>query len=328
MPSARRSFLQRPAWLLGLALAAALGTAHAQDYPNKPVRILVPFPAGGAVDIIARLMSADMSRSLGTNVIVEPRPGASGNIAMGAAAKAAPDGYTLVLASASLAINKSLIKSTPFDPRADFTPLALVAMVPSLLVVNPAFGATSVNDLVARVKANPGSVNYGSNGVGTTQHLAATAFAQRTGAQITHVPYKGVDQLVPDLISGRIQMSFNNVASVQGQLRAGTIKALAIGRATRWSGMPDVPTYAEAGIGGLEYSSWVALLGPAGLPAPVVDKLSRAVATALGNPETREKIQAGGNEVVGGTPAALATFLAEEIDKWSRTIAAAGVQPE
>jgi len=328
MPQSRRSFLQRPAWLLALTLATALGTAHAQDYPNKPVRILVPFPAGGAVDIIARLMSADMSRSLGTSVLVEPRPGASGNIAMGAAAKAAPDGYTLVLASASLAINKSLIKSTPFDPRADFTPLALVAMVPSLLVVNPGFGATSVNDLVARVKANPGSVNYGSNGVGTTQHLAATAFAQRTGAQITHVPYKGVDQLVPDLISGRIQMSFNNVASVQGQLRAGTIKALAIGRATRWNGMPDVPTYAEAGIGGLEYSSWVALFGPAGLPPGVVDKLSRAVAVALGNPETREKIQAGGNEVVGGTPAALATFLAEEIDKWSRTIAAAGLQPE
>jgi tripartite-type tricarboxylate transporter receptor subunit TctC len=280
------------------------------------------------VDIIARQMTVDLASSLGQSVVVDNRPGASGNIAMGAAAKAAPDGYTLVLASASLAINKSLIKSTPFDPRKDFTPVALVAMVPSLLVVNPAFGATSVTDLVARAKANPGAVNYGSNGVGTTQHLAASAFALRTGAQITHVPYKGVDQLVPDLLSGRIQMSFNNVASMQGQLKAGTLKALAIGRATRWSDMPDTPTYAEAGIGGLEYSSWVGLFGPAGMPQAVVDKLSKAVAVALANLETRAKIQASGNEVAGGSPAELSAFLAEEISKWSKTIAAAGLQPE
>jgi tripartite-type tricarboxylate transporter receptor subunit TctC len=317
----------RRALLLALMTATA-GAAWAQDYPTRPVRILVPFPAGGAVDIIARLMSDDIARSLGGSVVVESRPGASGNIAMGAAAKAAPDGHTLVLASASLAINRSLIKSTPFDPQRDFTPIALVAMVPSVLVVPATQGASSVADLVARARAQPGAVNYGSNGVGTTQHLAATAFAQRTGAQITHVPYKGVDQLVPDLVSGRIQMSFNNVASVQGQLKAGTLKALAIGRATRWSGMPEVPTYAEAGIGGLEYSSWVALFGPAGLPPGVVDKLSRAVAVALANPQTRERIQAGGNEVVGGTPAELSAFVTAEIDKWSRTISAAGLQPE
>ncbi len=317
----------RRALLLALMTATA-GAAWAQDYPTRPVRILVPFPAGGAVDIIARLMSDDIARSLGGSVVVESRPGASGNIAMGAAAKAAPDGHTLVLASASLAINRSLIKSTPFDPQRDFTPIALVAMVPSVLVVPATQGASSVADLVARARAQPGAVNYGSNGVGTTQHLAATAFAQRTGAQITHVPYKGVDQLVPDLVSGRIQMSFNNVASVQGQLKAGTLKALAIGRATRWSGMPEVPTYAEAGIGGLEYSSWVALFGPAGLPPGVVDKLSRAVAVALANPQTRERIQAGGNEVVGGTPAELSAFVTAEIDKWTRTISAAGVQPE
>ena len=317
----------RRALLLALMTATA-GAAWAQDYPTRPVRILVPFPAGGAVDIIARLMSDDIARSLGGSVVVESRPGASGNIAMGAAAKAAPDGHTLVLASASLAINRSLIKSTPFDPQRDFTPIALVAMVPSVLVVPATQGASSVADLVARARAQPGTVNYGSNGVGTTQHLAATAFAQRTGAQITHVPYKGVDQLVPDLVSGRIQLSFNNVASVQGQLKAGTLKALAIGRATRWSGMPEVPTYAEAGIGGLEYSSWVALFGPAGLPPGVVDKLSRAVAVALANPQTRERIQAGGNEVVGGTPAELSAFVTAEIDKWSRTISAAGLQPE
>lgn len=315
---------------LVFAIAAPLfaAAALAQEFPSKPVRILVPFPAGGAVDIIARLMAPDMSASLGASVVVENRAGASGNIAMDAAAKAPGDGHTVILASASLAINKSLIKATPFDPQKDFTPVSLVAMVPSVLVASKSLPAESVAELIAHARANPGTLNYGSNGTGTTQHLAATMFRLRTGADITHVPYKGADQLVPDLVSGRIQLSFNNIASVQGQLKAGNIKALAVGRASRWSGMPQVPTYAEAGIGGLEYSSWVALFGPAGLAPAVVDKLHRATVAALGNPQVREKIQAGGNEVAGGTPAALAAFLAAEIDQWSKAIAAAGLKPE
>lgn len=310
------------------AVAAFPLQVAAQEYPNKPIRILVPFPPGGAVDIVARLLATDMSSFLGTNVVVENRGGASGNIAMDACAKAANDGYTVLLASASLAINKSLIKATPFDPQKDFTPISLVAMVPSVLVANKALPVNSVAELVAYAKANPGTLNYGSNGLGTTQHLAATMFKLRTGADITHVPYKGVDQLVPDLVGGRIQLSFNNIASMQGQLKAGSIKALAVGRTSRWSGMPQVPTYVEAGIGGLEYSSWVALFGPAGLAPHVVDKLHRATAAALSNPQIREKIQAGGNEPVGGTPAALASFLATEIEQWSKAIAAAGLEPE
>lgn len=314
--------------LLALATLAVALSVHAQDYPSKPVRILVPFPAGGAVDIIARLMANDMAASLGGSVVVENRPGASGNIALDATAKASADGYTLVMASASLAINKFLIKATPFDPLKDFTSVALVAMVPSVLVVNKSLPIDSVAALVTYSKAHPNAVNYGSNGIGTTQHLAATAFAQRTGADITHVPYKGVDQLVPDLVSGRIQMSFNNVASIQGQLTAGTVKPLAIGRANRWAGLPQVPTYSEAGIGGLEYSSWVALVGPAGLPPAVVQKLNRAVTAALTNPQVRDRIQATGNEVVGGPASDMTKFLASEVENWSKAIKTAGLQPE
>ena len=171
-------------------------------------------------------------------------------------------------------------------------------------------------------------MNYGTNGIGTSQHLAASVFRLRTGADITHVPYKGADQLVPDLVSGRIQLAFYNVASVQGQLKSGSVKALAIGRSSRWSGMPQVPTFAEAGIGGLEYPGWVALLGPAGLAPPMVDKLHRAAVKALENPQNREKIQASGNEIVAGSPAALAGFIASEIEQWNKAIAAAGLKAE
>lgn len=311
-----------------LALGAIAPLAQAQEFPNKPVRILVPFPAGGAVDIIARLMSSDMATSLGTSVVVENRPGASGNIAFDAVAKAPGDGYTLIMASASLAINKSLIKATPFDPRKDFTPIALIAMVPSVLVVNKDLPVKTVQELIAYGKANPGTLNYGSNGNGTTQHLAATMFSLRNGVGITHVPYKGVDQLLPDLVSGRIQMSFNNVASMQSQLTSGNIRALAVGREQRWAGMPQLPTYTEAGIGGLEYASWVGLLGPAGLPPVVLDKLGKAVTVALANAQTRERIEAGGNELKASSPVAFSTFFNQEIDNWAKAIAAAGLKAE
>ena len=302
--------------------------ATAQDYPNRPIRILIPFPPGSVVDIIARLMATDMSGMLGSSMIVESRAGASGNIAMDAVAKAPGDGYTLLLASASLTINKALIKATPFDAQKDFTPISLVAMVPSVLVASKSLAANTVAELIAIAKTNPGVLNYGTNGIGTSQHLAGSMFRLRTGADITHSPYKGADQLVPDLVSGRIHLAFYNVGSVQGQLKNGSVKALAIGRSSRWSGMPQVPTFAEAGIGGLEYPGWVALLGPAGLAPPVVDKLYRAAIKALDNRETREKIQASGNEIVAGSPAALAGFIAGEIEQWNKAIVAAGLKAE
>ena len=321
-------FLPRLLRLLLAFLPLFAAPAIAQDYPNKTIRIVIPFPPGSAADVIARLLANDMSTPLGTSVVVESRAGASGNIAMDTVAKAPGDGYTLLLASASIALNKTLIKATPFDPQKDFAPISLVAMVPSVLVVSKTLPANSVAELITYAKANPGALNYGSTGIGTTQHLAATMFQLRTGTQIAHVPYKGADQLVPDLVSGRIQLSLNNIPSVQGQLKAGTLKALAIGRSTRWPGMPQVPTYAEAGIGGVEYSGWVALFGPVGLPPQVQDKLNRATVAALNNPQVREKIQAGGSDPAGGSTAALANFLAAEIDQLGKAAAAAGLKPE
>ena len=302
--------------------------ASAQEYPNRPMRILIPFPPGSAADLIARLMATDMAAMLGAGVVVESRAGASGNIAMDAAARAPADGYTLILASASLSINQALVKATPFDAQKDFTPISLVAMVPSVLVAGKSLAVNTVAEMIAAAKANPGALNYGTNGIGTSQHLAASMFRVRTGADITHVPYKGADQLVPELVSGRIQLTFYNVASVQGQLKSGSVKALAIGRGSRWAGMPQVPTFAEAGIGGLEYPGWVALLGPAGMALPIVDKLHRAAVKALENPQYREKIEASGNEIVAGSPAALAGFIASEIGQWNKAIAAAGLKAE
>ena len=327
MKPRKRLFKQLGLFMVATAAALPLQVL-AQDYPNRPIRILIPFPPGSAADLIARLMATDMAASLGSSVLVESRAGASGNIAMDAAAKAPADGYMLVLASASLTINKSLIKATPFDARKDFTPITLVAMVPSVLVAGKSLPAGTVAELIAYARANPGVLNYGTNGIGTSQHLAASMFRLRTGADITHVPYKGADQLVPDLVSGRIQLAFYNVASVQGQLKAGGVKALAIGRSSRWSGMPQVPTFAEAGIGGLEYPGWVALLGPAGMAPPIVDKLHTAAVKALENPQNREKIQASGNEIVAGSPAALAGFIASETEQWNKAIAAAGLKAE
>jgi tripartite-type tricarboxylate transporter receptor subunit TctC len=322
---------RRAVCLASVALAAAGRSAgalaQASGYPTKTVRMLVPFPVGGAADIVARMIAADMSASLGQSVVVENRSGASGNIAMDAAARSAPDGYTILLASASLAINKSLIKATPFDPQKDFTPISLVAMVPSVLLVPGSLPVKSVSEFIAWAKSRPEPVAYGSNGVGTTQHLAATMFGQRTGVKLNHVPYKGVDGLMPDLIAGRIQMSFNNVASALPHLRSGALRALAMGLPKRWPGLPDVPVFAEVGLADFDVSSWVGLFGPAGVPAPVVARLERAAIDSVARTETRERIVTGGNSPVGGTAAELGKFLAGEIDHWRRAIEGAGVTP-
>ena len=302
--------------------------SRAEEFPSHAIRMLVPFSVGGAADIVARLLAKEMSTTLGQPVVVENRPGASGNIALDAAARSAPDGYTIVLGSASMAINPTLIKATPYDSQKDFTPISLVAMVPSVVVVPKSLPVDSLADLIALAKAKPDSINYGSVGIGTTQHLAAATLALRAGIKLTHVPYKGADALMPDLIAGRIQMSFNNVASARTHLQSGALKALAIGLPKRWTGLPDVPTFSEAGLPDLEVSSWVALFGPAGLPAKVVASLERAAIAAMVSEPTREKVLSGGNEPVGGTSAELAKFLAAEIDHWNKAIETAGAKPQ
>ncbi len=325
----RRRVLRLLVALPASVTAATPGRVLAQEpWPSRPIRLLVPFPVGGAADIVARLLAADMTASLGKPVVVENRAGASGNIAMDAAARSAPDGYTILLASASLAINKSLIKATPFDPEKDFTPISLVAMVPSVLLVPASLPVRTLDELVRLAKEKPGTVNYGSNGVGTTQHLAAVMLGLRTGADLTHVPYKGADGLMPDLIAGRIQMSFNNVASALPYLKAGTLRALAVGLPDRWPDLPDVPTFEQAGLTDMEVSSWVGLFGPAGLPPDVTAKLQAAVSGSVSRPEIREKILTGGNLPVGGTAPELRKFVSDEIVRWRNAIDASGARPE
>jgi len=331
---ARREALARTARLalqLPVAVSALGMTARAfaqsADFPDKTIRLLVPFSAGGAADVIARILASDMSASLGQSVIVENRPGASGNIAMGAVARASSDGYTLLMGSASIAINKALIKATPFDPQADFTPVSLVAMVPSVLLVPGSLPVATVKELIAYAKASPDTFNYGSNGVGTTQHLAAVMLGLRTGLNLNHVPYKGVDGLMPDLISGRIQMSFNNVASALPHLKSGALKALAMGLPERWLALPDVPTFAEAGLADFDVSSWVAVFAPADLAADRLSRLEASVRASIAKPETREKILTGGNLPVGGSAADLKSFLATEVKHWRDAIEASGATP-
>ena len=308
-------------------LASRAGAQPATDFPTRSVRMLVPFPVGGAADIVARLLAADMGATLRQSVVVENRVGASGNIALEATARAPADGYTVVLGSASIAINPFLIKATAYDPRKDFTPIAMVAMVPSALLVSGSLGVNTLAELIALARSKPGEIAYGSNGVGTTQHLAAVMFAQRAGITLNHVPYKGADALMPDLVAGRIQMSFNNVASAQPFLKSGAIKALAVGLPKRYPTLPEVPTFEEAGLTRLDVSSWVALFGPAGLPAPVLRRLEEAVLVAMRKPEIREKVLGGGNDPVVGGSADLAKFLDQELAHWKRAIDLSGATP-
>ena len=314
---------------LVLALACSLSLpAAAQDYPSKPIRLVVPFPPGGAADAVARFLATEMATTLGQPVVVDNRGGASGNIGMNAVAKSAADGYTILFASASLAINKSLIKDTPFDPQRDFTPISLVVMVPSIMVVAKDLPATTVQEVVALSKAKPATLNYASVGIGTTQHLAGVMLRLKTGADLTHVSYKGQDQLVPDLVSGRVHVAFNNISAVQGQIAAGQLKPIAVALPQRWPGLPDVPTFAEAGFPGFEISSWLALFGPAGLPAPIAEKLSEAARRAVANRSLRDRIVQGGNQPVGGSPAELSRFLEAEIARWAQAITASGAKSD
>ena len=319
----KRNTLKRLAMLCGGILALLpMGYAAASPaaYPSRPIRLIVPFPPGGAPDVVARLIGDDMSRTLGQPIIIEYKPGASANIGMNYVARAKPDGYTILLASASLAINKRLIENTPFDPVKDFTPISLLTMVPSVMVVPRSVPADSVKSFIQYAHQNPGKLNYGSSGVGTTQHLAGVLFNKVTDSRIVHVPYKGQNALIPELVAGRVQVSFNNISAVLPFVKSKDLKILAIALPKRWDRFPDVPTFSEAGLPGFEISSWLALFAPKDLPQPIVQKIYLAAKHAMDKPEIRNKISAAGNYPVVSTPAYLKKFLGDEISSWSKVI--------
>jgi tripartite-type tricarboxylate transporter receptor subunit TctC len=312
-----------------IAILILAGPARAQDYPTKPIRLVVPFAAGGATDVLARLVGERLTASLGQQVVVDNRPGAGGNIGSDLVARAEPDGYTILMGAVGThAINPSLYPKMPYDPVKDFAPVTLVASVPNVLVVNPEVPANSVQELIDLAKAKPGELNFASSGNGTSIHLSGELFKAMTGTDIVHVPYKGSGPAVTDLLGGQVQMMFDNMPSSLPHVKAGKLRALGVTSAKRSPALPEVPTIAEAGVPGYDATSWFGILAPAGTPEPVVTRLQGAIVQALGEPEMRQRMADLGAEPVGDTPAEFGQFIAAEIAKWAKVVNDAGVKLE
>jgi tripartite-type tricarboxylate transporter receptor subunit TctC len=321
---------RRPFLLAALALAAAAPfTAGAQAYPAKPITVIVPFAAGGTTDILARVIGQALNKELGQSVIVDNRAGAGGNIGAQLAAKAAPDGYTLFMGTVGThAINQSLYKKMPFDPVKDFAPLTRVAMVPNLLVAHPSKPYKTVKELIAYAKANPGKVNFGSSGSGSSIHLSGELFNALAKVDMVHVPYKGSAPAVSDLIGGQIDIMFDNMPSAIQHVRAGKLRPLAVTTAKRAPELPEVPTIAEAGVPGYEATSWFGMFAPAGTPAPVVARLHGALVKVLADPEVKKKLAEQGAEPYSEKPEQFAEFIRKETAKWSKVVKDSGASAD
>jgi tripartite-type tricarboxylate transporter receptor subunit TctC len=326
MKRPRRQFLHRAAAVIG-ALAAPV-TATAQAYPTRPIQVIVPFAGGSASDVVMRIVLDRMAKSIGQPFIVDNRPGAGGNIGTSAGTKAAPDGYTLVMGSTGpMAANKTLYRELGYDPEKDLEPISLFAHFPILIVVSSKLPVKSVAEFVAYAKERPKQLNYGSVGIGSSQHLAGVYFEQVAGIELTHVPYRNIAQYVPDLIAGAVPVGFQWLPNVNGPLQSGDAKALAVAASTRMTALPDVPTVAEAGVKNYEASGWLGLLAPHGTPKPIIARLNQELVAAINDPLVRSKIIEQGAEGVSTTPEGLAKFIASESVKWRDIIAKAGIPP-
>ena len=309
---------------LALAAFALLiaAPAFAQSYPDRPVRIIVPTPAGGPVDVMARLVAAALPESLGQNVVIENKPGAGNIIGSKIAADATPDGYTLMVSAASGLIMSPMIYRNPGYDASSFAPIALIAETPQLLVINPQLPFKSVADLVAYAKANPGKLNYSTGGIGTLPHLAAELFKKTTGTNIVHVPYKGGGPALTGVVAGEAQMTFDPLATSLQLIKAGKLRALAIAGPVRSDALPGVPTMAESGYQSFTVGAWTALLAPKGTPDAIVAKLNAAVNKALQSEPMKSTLSRLGAQPRGGTPKALGDFMASETAKWKPIVAA------
>ena len=299
---------------------------HAQEYPVRPVRVVVPFSPGGAVDGPMRIIAQELSKRLGQQVVVENKPGAGATIGSELVAKAAPDGYTLLLASQTNAISATLYARLPFDPVEDFTPISLIGREPGVLVVNPALPVKTFQEFVAYVKERPGQIDYASSGNGSGQHLFAALLATMTGMKMNHIPYRGSGQATTDLLGGQVMVSIPGTAGMVGHIKAGKLRALAVTGDKRSPQLPDVPTVMESGVPGYEAYVWMGLLAPKGTPAPIVDRLHRELMQVLATGEVKAYMATAGIEIVGSTPAEFGRFFRTEKDQWARVIRETGAK--
>jgi tripartite-type tricarboxylate transporter receptor subunit TctC len=320
-----------PIRFIALAVIAYFSVAEIRaqtaNYPDKPIKMMVGFSAGGGTDVIARIVAQKMSEGLGQSVVVENRPGASGMIAAEAVTKSAPDGYTLMMGSqTTLAVAPSLYRKFSIDPAKDFVGVALTGTSPLVLVVHPSVPAQSVRDLIAMAKAKPGTINFGSGGLGTTPHMAGELFAYVTGIKIAHIAYRGEAPAINDLLGGQFQMMFPNLSAVIGNVKAGSLRALAVTSLQRVAGSPEIPTVAESGIPGFDAATWFALVAPAGTPHDLVLRLNAEVKRVLALPDVKQRFTDLGMSLGGGTPSELDIYIKSEIEKWSKVIKDADIR--
>ncbi len=309
-----------------LAAAAAATTAAGAAYPDKPVKIIFGFPAASATDIVARVIGQKLSDKWGQPVVIDNRPGAGGNLGTEIAARMPADGYTIFFGTVANAISTSYYSKLNYDYLKDFIPITLVATTPLVIVATPALPVKSVKELIEYAKKNPGQINFGSGGPGTSNHLAGEMFRSATATEMTHVPYKGTPAAYTDLMSGRIQLMFDNIVSVMPHIKSGTLKPIAVSSAQRAASLPDVPTVAESGIAGFEAVSWIGALVPAGTPRDVVDKIHADLVAVLRMPDVQEKLAQSGAVVVGNTQEQFAAWNRSEIAKWAKAVKDSGAK--
>jgi tripartite-type tricarboxylate transporter receptor subunit TctC len=305
----------------------AAGLVHAQDYPNKPIRMIVPYPPGGGTDVVARIVNEKLSQELGQPIVIDNRGGAGGSVGTEIASKAAPDGYTILLTLSSHTINPKLFPKLGYDVERDFIPISLAASIPQIIVAHPSVPAGNMQELLAWMKANPGKVNYASVGVGSPAHIAGELLKLKSGVQMTHVPYKGGGPAMTDVIAGQVQLAIVSMPAALQFVKAGRVKALAVASAKRSASAPDVPTIAEGGLD-VVVESWYGVLVPAKTPAPIVARLNAAMVRVLAMPDVKEKLFAQGAEAVSNTPAEFEAIIKDEIAKWEYVIREAKITPE
>jgi len=316
---------------LTLALGAALAPwpARAQDaWPSRPIRFILPFPPGGGTDILGRLIAERLTANLGQPVVAENRGGAGGNVGAEAAAKSAPDGYTIVLVAPSLAISPSLYSTLGYDPVRDFAPVSLVATVPNVMITNPSVPAKTLAEFIRLAKSKPGEMNFGSGGSGTSNHLAGELFNIVAGVKLVHIPYKGVNLAMNDVLSGRVQLVFIGIPAAVPHIKAGRLRALALVAPQRSSVLPDVPTVAEAGLPKFEVTTWYGILAPAGTPRPVIDRLNGELGKIMRSSELKERLEALATDPLTSTPEEFAELIKREIAKWREVVREAGVKAD